>query len=259
MGNFKIKFEGKINGRELHPDTIEMSDLIAKLQEVEQFLSGSLTKKERGELVAKIKDGSIVIDADTEGLNDDKGFIGDLVTLSEDFDINNIDPKRAEILEKWQNESYNFGIKTSLFSDNWNLDLQVTEETEYKRTPPVILKNRLHIFGVIHDMGGKNNVNIHIDTKKYGNITVSCTKKQIKGNEQKLYSRVGVLIEAHQNMKTGELTNARLLEFLPEKSTDFENALEEFEAKSKKFWEDVEDPGTWVRNLRDEKHSVDFS
>lgn len=259
MGNFKIKFKGEINGRELHPDTIEMSVLIAKLQEVEQFLTGSLTKQERGDIVAKIEAGSLVFNADAELFNSDKSFMADIVTLSESADINDIDPKRAEVLEKWQNESHKFGLKTSLFSKNWNLSFQITDQTEYKRTPPIVLKNHLHVFGVIHDMGGKQNVNIHIDTKKYGSITIGCTKKQIKGNEHKLYSKVGVLIEAHQHMKTGEITKAQLLEFLPEKTADFKNALNEFEAISGKFWKDVDNPGEWVRNLRNDKHSIDIS
>lgn len=117
----------------------------------------------------------------------------------------------------------------------------------------------MHVFGIIHDMGGKNSVNIHIDTKKYGNVTVSCTKGQIKGNEHRLYSHVGVLIEAHQNMKTGEITKAHLLNFLPDKNTDYNNALREFEVKSKRFWKEIDDPGAWVRKLRNGENSVDFS
>lgn len=259
MGNFKIKFEGIINGRELNPNTIEVSDLISKLQEVEQFLSGSLTKNERGEIVAKIKDGSLLIDSEAAVINDNDNFMADLVTLGEDQEVNDIDPKRAEILEKWQNESYEYGIRTTLFSKNWNLDLQINSETEYKRVFPVVLKNEMHLFGILTDMGGKNKINIHVDTRKYGNIPISCTKKQIKGNENKLYTNVGVLVEVHQNLKTGEITNARLLEFLPDRNREFKSALEDFQASSKDYWKDINDPATWVRNLRDEKHSVDIS
>lgn len=259
MGQLRIRFKGKIDGAELKPNTIDIQYLINKLGEVQDFLTGSIKSHERPKIITTIEDGSLVCNSSLNGFADIKDYIVDINTLASiDPEIDFLEPRRKKTIYKWQKEAKEENLEITISDSDLNLDFIISPETNYSEPVEFFTKSQVYVVGEIKDMGGKERINIHIDTRNHGYLKIGCTKEQVNAYKQFLYQKIGAYIRVKQNLDTGEIKNgsAKLLKIDPPRNKNVIEATEKFINSSKGVWADVEDPTSWVRGLRDEEYPI---
>ena len=116
--------------------------------------------------------------------------------------------KTARAIENIQNlsrqKNYEFQIKTSLKDD---YEFTINPSTKYFRTENGL--SRILFYGILKDAGGKSKVNIHLDTKDYGYLSIETGKFKGK-KENLLYKKFGVRASGKQNIETGEIDTKSL-------------------------------------------------
>jgi hypothetical protein len=241
----------RVDGVEITPATIGLSRFNEFNQQVQEFLSGSGRLKV-DEVHVSVETGSyklvallpVILQAALEP---------DLRSLSREDALGEIDPKRAEIVQKWQARSKaSPDLRYAIRPDGFPAEaIEVSRSTDY-RVGEIVpwVKVEKYLFGTIMNIGGVQRANVHLRLEDSGQLVViGSSQGYLKGNDR-LYHKVLVRVEADQHFKTGELRNLRLLSFEGYEPGYNESALDEFVAAGSKAWADVPDAAGWVRGLR---------
>lgn len=242
----------KVEGVEVTPSTIDLSRFNEFNKQVEDFIAGSEKLPMEG-VHAEIEEGSYKL----------KVFLpvvvmtaiaSDLRLLHQQDSLGEIDPKRAEIVVKWQSRAKKSTDLSYLVRASDSGDaIRFTRETDYRvgKIAPWV-KVEKYLFGMIVDMGGASKANVHIrllDTKEV--VTVDTTQAYLRDQEEnRLYHKVLARVEADQHFKTGALRNYRLISFEDYQPGYDESALNSFAEAGRRAWADVPDAAGWVREMR---------
>jgi len=249
-----FKLATRVKDQEVTPRTIGFSLFNQFNSEVEAFVAGSQRRAALDEVRVEVREGSykllLTLPALVIGL-----LQPDLQKLDREDSLNEIDPKRAEIIRSWQKRARS----TPDFQVEINPDgmgfrpILVTKETDYRTADEddwVAVEK--YLFGTVTDMGGMTTANVHLvneDTKKRF-VAASNESYLREQKENFLYRTVQVHVTAIENMKTGELKEVRLLSFMGNGPSYDEAELEAAIDKGTKAWEDVPDPAAWLRGIR---------
>ncbi len=179
----------------------------------------------------------------------------DLSALAREDSLGEIDPKRAEIVSKWQDLArkdgkLEFGIKT----DRSDLPMVRLTRTSDYRIGAVIpwVKVEKYLFGVIENMGGAQKANLHLrlrDTKQ--TVIVNAAQDVLRDqSENRLYHETLLRVQAEQHFKTGKLQNIRLVAFEGYAPEFNEEEFSRFTTEGAAAWRDVPDASEWVRTQR---------
>jgi hypothetical protein len=242
----------KVEGVEITPSTIDFSRFNEFNRQVEEFIAGSEKLSMKGVRV-QVDEGSyklkvllpvVVMSA----------IAPDLRSLTHQDSLGDIDPKRADIVQRWQarakkKESLTYIVRPPGFEH----PIQFSRETDYRRgsVSPWITVEK-YLFGTIEDMGGSGKANVHIRLQgQKDTVTVDTTQGYLRDQvENRLYHKVLARVEAEQHYKTGVLRNYRLISFEDYKPTYDEAALDSFAEAGRVAWADVPDAAAWVREIR---------
>lgn len=138
-----------------------------------------------------------------------------------------------------------------LMSGEQSIEFVLTDLTDDVEINPWV-KVEKYLFGEVTDMRGTHKANVHIKLDDSGKVLRIGTDQDYLHDqeENRLYRKVLVRVEADQHFKTGELRNLRLLSFENYKPRYDEDALKRFTEAGSKAWADVPDAAGWVRELR---------
>ncbi len=245
--------KGKVNGVSLTPETIGLSQFNEFNRQVEEFIAGSQHLKLEGARI-DISEGSYKIGILLSSLLF-SALEPDLELLHRQDSLGEIDPKRQEIITKWQSRSKQ--------SDDWQYQIvpqkgnfskiTISNKSDFhvgKIVPWIAVEKQL--LGQIVDMGGIQKANVHLRLIETGKTVILNSSQSYLQNqeENRLYHKVLVHVKAEQHHKTGELRNIKLIRFVDYSPNYDESALDEFSIKGSSAWAEVTDSAAWVRKLR---------
>lgn len=233
---------------EVGPSHVPLALLGEFQKDVAEFLRGASKDVDTGKVIVSVEPGSLAFVA--TGLLAASGLWKDLDYLEHSHSIAHIDSKRAKVIMKWQaaaqaNPARNYRLANS----TGETVLTVTADSDFRRSDDVWLPGEKYVFGVIVDMGGAKNPNIHVKIDDGRTLTVSASQDQLSESEQnRLYRQELLHVSAQENMLTGELRNMRLIAFQNYKPRFDEGEFDEMVARGTRAWSDVDDD--WLESFR---------
>ena len=247
---------GKVDGTDLTPRTIGLSQFNEFNRQVEDFIAGSHRLK-LDETHVEIAEGSYKLNVLLPSLIFSALAI-DIKVLNRQDCLGEIDPKRQEVIAKWQAQSKRFTDLTyEIAPRNPELPkIKISRESNFRVgavVPWVVIEKYLR--GEVVNIGGAQKANVHIRLDDTGKLeTLGSSQGYLHDQvENSLYRKVLAHVRAEQHYKTGELRNIQLIAFVDYSPKYDEAALDAFAAKGRQAWADVPDAAAWVRELRGER------
>ena len=246
-----IRISGKQGNIPLSPEVYDIREIKDVIDNFENLLFPN-QKKDRPLVSYSLEEGSVKHVFRTS-LQAVVGFTAILAQIQSSNNIDFLESKSAVAVEAIQKTSvqknYTFEISSSLQKD---LKLEISPKTKFEKSESIWAEAEFYFYGTLTNAGGKSAVNIHLDTKEFGSITIDTPKEYLKKLENNLlYRRFGVRALGKQNSKTGEIdtSSLKLIDL-----TDFEPKFDEeyLKAKIKKArskWTGV-DKNKWLHDLR---------
>lgn len=237
-------------GQDLSPAILDIGEVKKYISDLEKFIKAGDTSKATP-ITLEYTSGSVVFTVQSTDSSILEQVEKELQEFQLSGDITRLNPKRAQIIHLWQNQSTKNGIDFIISSAIANRDyITISKDTSWVLPTDQWKDEELYVYGQINDMGGKEQPNIHLDTKEYGLLMINCTKENLKIEKRnRLYSYTGIEIVAKRNNYTGELKEPRFIKFV-EYSNKFDaTALNNFIKEGTIAWKDV-DSVDWVRKLR---------
>lgn len=244
---------GKLDGIDINPRSIGLSQFNEFNRQVEEFIAGSKRQK-LDEAHIEIAEGSYKLIIGLPVLVFSALQI-DLKALIQQDSLGEIDPKRQEVITKWQARSKQFtDLAYEIIPQDIELPkIRISRESDFrvgKVIPWVVVEKYLR--GEVVDMGGAQKANVHLRLDDTGKLeTLSTSQGYLQDQvENRLYRKVLAHVRAEQHYKTGELRKILLVGFVDYSPKYDESALDAFAEKGRVAWSDVPDAATWVRELR---------
>lgn len=251
-GFIEIRITGTKGKLDLTPDTYDVREVMAVLEQVEGLLFPA-DKKDRPTISYQIQGGSVRHIFKT-ALQYIIGFNALIGQVSQRQTIDFLESATAKAFEEFQamavQRGYTFAIRTSEPNTN---ELRIDRATKFYRTEAVWAEAEFYLYGRVTNAGGKDRANIHIQTDDYGLVIVKtpiAVLEQLEGNI--LYRTVGVRVVGKQHTETGELDRSelRFIELIDYQPNYDEEYLQNLRLKAKKNWLGSVEPDAWLRELR---------
>jgi len=251
-----FKLRAKIRGQEVTPKTIPLGQFNRFNNDVEQLVLGSLKAAPAEEIHAEISSGSYVLNVELppvvyENLRHDLDAIGQTGLAD------GVDPKRLEVVNRWQDETAEKKDVSYEISPDWQSPEKAFRIDHSHRliTPeprPVWFATEKYLNGEITAAGGATQTNLHLRVPGYGRgLIVSATREQLKSlTIGRLYEDQMVRVRGEQRLDTGELRNLELIEFIEHRKAYDEGYIDALIEKGTRRWADVPDGNAWLRELR---------
>lgn len=253
----KISFvlRKKVRGEEVTPETIPFALFNEFNHEVQRLVLGSLKE-------SKLEDAHGVIEKGSYKLIFPALPFAVLATLKPDLDvlansqaIDRIDPKRADILEVWQNRATEDENHTYELEPAWFVArvIRIDRNSSFRKSSKSSwVRVEKYLLGQVENAGGAKNANVHLRVEATGRTLVLDSDQNYirEMTENPLYKRYQAHVVAEENTDTGELRHARLVELVPFDSSYDEGALDALIAKATPRWTDVPDANAWLSDLR---------
>ncbi|MGY5846603.1 hypothetical protein ACW6QP_04225 [Salegentibacter sp. HM20] len=250
QGYIEIKITNRDNS--LSPKDIDISEVKELISDVETFLyPNRKEKKNRPHISYDLKEGSakhtfflpITAVILFNGLTNE---------LKNRNNLDFLDYKRQTIIHKFQqkalSEGYIIELNNSLSKES---SLVINETTNFEMISPRFYESEFYLYGEIYQEGGKN-PNLHISTKKYGNLTISATKDQIMDGEKKTYKPYGIKVRGKKSLKDDKLSDLVLLEFIQYKPVFNKNLLDKVIDRASENLNKITDVDSWLRDIKAE-------
>lgn len=252
VGHISIKISGVTpEGGQLKSKEFDISEIKELLSDVETLLFPSKSEKDNRPKVAyEIKDGS-VNNLFFLPLANTIMFSALMEEIGKRGNVEILDRKQATIIDKWQKRSYNNGRQYEISSSISDVPiLMINRDTQFISPQNEWVGTSLYLYGKIYEEGGRKDINLHILTDRYGTLTVDATEEQLTTGENKLFKFYGLWVKGRQNVKTGELKDLQLIDFITHKNDYDELALQALIKKSTDSWRKVRNKDKWLSDLR---------
>jgi len=223
-------------------------------QEVEAFVAGSNSRSALNDVRFQIQPGSyrmiLTIPVILAGLLEP-----DLKKLERQDVLEEIDPKRADVLKKWQKRargdfSYSVAINSP---EHVFKDIRISRDSDFRTADAdAWIFVEKYLVGKVMEIGGSSTVNVHIQDQETNRLILAESSEEFlhQQKENYLYHKLQVLVSGKQNIKTGVLKDVKLLSFLGKAPSYDESELEAAIDKGTKAWAGVGKGSEWVRSLR---------
>ena len=244
---------GQVDGREINPRTIGLSQFNEFNQQVETFIGGS-QKLKLDDVHVEIDQSSYVLRALLPALVL-ASLEPDLKLMARQDVLGELDIKRAEVIQKWQaraksNPDLSYQVRPP---GDRLASVRISRETDYRigEIVPWVAVEK-YLSGQIVDMGGTQKANVHLKLDRGGKtLLVGTSQGYLREQvENRLYHKALLHVRAEQHFRTGDLRNTQLIAFVDYDPTYNEEALDRFSTKGTKAWADVPDAALWVREER---------
>ncbi|MFO7789008.1 MAG: hypothetical protein ACQES1_05195 [Bacteroidota bacterium] len=251
LGNIEIRVRGNKGNLKLSPDNYDVKEIIAMLQNVEDLLYPT-GKKDRPLIAYDLQSGSVkhIFKTSIQAVI---GFSAVLTQVQKSGSVDFLELKTAQAIENIQNfsyqKNYDFEIKSSV---DENVVLEITPDSHFLRTDNIWVDAELYFYGTLTNAGGKNKVNIHIDTEEFGLLTIDADKVFLKDRDENvLYKKFGVRAVGKQNIDTGEIDKQtlKLVELIDFTQKYDDNYLNTLINKAKGNWAGI-DVNKWLNEIR---------
>ncbi len=251
FGHIEIKVSGNKGNLRLSPDNYDVKEIISMLQNIQDLLYPN-NRQDRPLISYNLQEGSVKHVFKT-GIQAIIGFSAVLVQIQQLKSIDFLDLRTAQAIENMQQlsyqKNYDFEILSSIEKESV---LKITPKTTFLRAENIWVDAELYFYGTLTNAGGKNAVNIHLDTEEYGSITIDTDKEFLQEKEENLlYKKFGIRAIGKQNSETGEIDKrslklSELIDFSPDYDEAYLNSLIN---KAKSNWQGI-DPDRWLNDLR---------
>lgn len=253
--NFSISDNNK--GKELNLNDLDLTVLPKFLEQVYNFLRGS-NNNDLTNLKIGLESGSAVVTV--KGSEPEmQDVVKDYTSLQDSNDLSHLDKKRASVIKAWQQtEAVNKNKRTYniFYIDNRSnavkSRVEISKKTNYK-LPQTWVEVEKYLYGQIFDMGGKNNVNVHITLENGQTLKVNTNKPLLAGEEEnRLYKDQLLRVKAWQDIDTKELDGDRieLISFEAHDEVFDKSKYDKLAHKTAEAWKDVPDVNKWVEEGR---------
>lgn len=172
--------------------------------------------------------------------------------ISKRDNIDFLEYKRQYIIDKFQKkaikEDYVIEFNNSISKES---SLVIDYTTNFEMIAPTFYESEFYLYGEIYQEGGKN-PNLHISTKKYGNLTVSATKEQIMDGEKKTYKPYGIKVLGKKSFEDDSLTDLVLVDFIQYKPVFNKSLLEKVIEKASTNLNKITNVDAWLDDIKAE-------
>ena len=251
--SIEFVLHGKVEGVEITPRTIGLSQFNEFNLQVEAFIGGS-KKLKLDQAHVEIAQSSYVLRVLLPAVVM-VGLEPDLKLMARQDVLGELDIKRAEVVQKWQARAKsNPDLSYEVRPDGDALPkVRVSLETDYRvgEIVPWVAVEK-YLFGQVVDMGGMQKANVHLKLERGGKtLLVGASQGYLREQvENRLYHKALLHVRAEQHFRTGDLRNIQLISFVDYQPAYNEEALDRFTAKGAAAWADVPDAAQWVREVR---------
>jgi hypothetical protein len=248
QGYIEIRVTNQDNS--LLPKDVDINDIKSMISDIETFLYPERTdKKNRPHISYDLQEGSakhkffLPISAVIF-------FNGLTSEIYKRQSLDFLEYKRQSIIYKFQKSAiknnYRFEFNNSLEEKS---SLLIDKTTNYELVSAPFFESEFYIYGEIYQEGGKT-PNLHIYSKKYGNLTIAATKEQIMDGEKRTYKFYGIKVRGKKNFEDGNLSDLVLLDYIHYSPIYNKSLLEKVIDKASENLSKITNVDAWVNNLK---------
>ena len=253
LSTLEFALDDTIGGQRLTPETVDLPTLRGFLAEVEKLIKGDVPGASLSDSRVRIEDGSVRILAMVAHLLA-SDVRADFARLGATGDLDQMQPSRAKVIEAWQSRTHATPSRSYLFRPEVGAAvLRVTNESPFQHgSENGWVSVEKYLVGKVVNAGGKQDPNVHLVLTDSGtSVRVSATEQQLAGEkENRLFKFVTLRVQAEQHLRTHELRDIRLIQFLPHESDTDERALANLWQKGREAWREVQSATGWVETMR---------
>lgn len=253
LSELEFKLEDEMGGQPVTPDNVDLPTLRGFLEEVETLIKGDVPGASLADSRLRIEPGSVKIIAFVSALLA-ADYRADMARLNEKHDLDVIQPKRAQIIERWQGRARRSPSRAYQIAVAPDLQpIRVANASQFQHGGEnAWVSVEKYVTGKILDAGGKQSPNIHLELAESGEtVTVNATEQQLGAEKENLlYKTVSLRVLAEQHLRTKEVRQIQLLQFLPQTGEVDEQALASLWQKGRMAWRDIKSAAGWVETVR---------
>lgn len=163
-----------------------------------------------------------------------------------------LDYKRQSIIDRFQKRAVKNGYIIEFNNSiSKHSSLVIDFTTNFEMIAPIFYESEFYLYGEIYQEGGKN-PNLHISTKKYGNLTIAATKEQIMDGEKKTYKTYGIKVRGKKSFEDESLNDLELIEFLQYKPIFNKSLLDKVIQRASSNLSKIANVDAWLDDIKAE-------
>lgn len=241
--------DDRIDDAKVAPSRVPLGLLKQFQKDVTEFLAGSNREVDPNQAMVAIEEGSIAFAV--SGLLAAISLWNDVTRLQGSADVGLIDPKRAEVVERWQAAARKHPHRRYALADrSGKTAFSVNRESDFRnQSVAAWMPVEKYLSGLIMDLGGTNKPNVHLKLASGRVLTIASSQKLLADEERnRLYKPATLRVAAEEHLDTGELRNLALKSFEDPHATWDEAQFDEMVRRGTAAWKDV--PDSWLESLR---------
>ena len=250
INQLRFTVNDRIDSIDVSPAHVPLSLLGEFQKDVVEFLKGSSRDVDPSKVMVSLEEGSLALVAG--GLTLAYSLWSDIEHLQSSDSLNLIDPKRAIVMERWQNTAQKKPNRHYSISEaSSHISLSIDSSSNFQRIQETWVYVEKYLHGKVVDMGGKTKANVHIELENGESLTIATTQDLLEQLEQnRLYRPALLHITAEENLSTGKLRNYKLLAFENYQPSYNESEFNTMVERGTKAWEGIPDGNLWLETLR---------
>lgn len=250
QGYIEIKIDGLAGNKPLKPIDIDIAEIKEMISDVETFLYPTRGEKaERPHISYKLEEGSArnLFFLPISGVLLFNGLSGEINNRG---NIDFLDNKRAEIIDKFQRKAKEKNFEISFFSSTGSDSiLKINKETQFFKINAAYIETEFILYGKINEEGG-NNPNFHLLTKEYGKLAISATEQQLLEGEKRLFKIYGVRAKGKQSLSDNKPFDLKLIDYITYNPNYDENKLDLLIERASVKWNGIANVDLWLKGIR---------
>ncbi len=250
QGYIEVKIDGSVGNKPLKPIDIDIADIKEIISDVETFLYPTKGEKsERPHISYKIEEGSArnIFYLPISGVLLFNGLSSEIKNRG---NIDFLDNKRAEIIDKFQRKAKEKNVEISFLSSSTiEPILKINKETNFFKIAATFIDTEFVLYGKVNEEGG-NNPNFHLLTKEYGKLVVSATEQQLLEGEKRLFKIYGVRAKGKQNLSDGKPFDLKLIDYITFNPNYDEHKLDLLIERASVNWNPINNVDLWLEGIR---------
>ncbi len=250
QGYIEVKIDGFVGNKPLKPIDIDIAEIKEIINDVESFLYPTRGEKaERPHISYKIEEGSArnLFYLPISGVLLFNGLTNEIRNRG---NIDFLDNKRAEIIDKFQRKASEKSLEISFYSSSGTESmLTINKDTSYFKVAATYIETEFILYGKINEEGG-NNPNFHLLTREFGKLVISATEQQLIEGEKRLFKVYGIRARGKQNLADGKPFDLRLIDYITYNPNYNEHKLDLLIAKASEKWNTVPNVDAWLNEIR---------
>ena len=250
QGYIEVKIDGLVGNKPLKPIDIDIAEIKEIISDVETFLYPTRGEKaERPHISYKLEEGSArhLFYLPISGVLLFNGLSGEINNRG---NIDFLDNKRAEIIDKFQRKANEKNVEISFFSSSNNEPiLKINKDTQFFKIAATFIETEFILYGKINEEGG-NNPNFHLLTKEYGKLVISATEQQLLEGEKRLFKIYGVRAKGKQNLSDNKPFDLKLIYYITYNPNYDEHKLDLLIERASENWNSIPNVDSWLNEIR---------